>query len=176
MRISLEEALGDYWKSAYLAACQICRSSQDAEDAAEDAFVRYYDSGMQFDSREHIRAWLIRVSLNCARNIERSPWHRRRIITEVTEEGQADTPEYTVGFAPSAEEELMRQERSAALTQAVEELPARCRIVIHLYYYENVSCEEIAEILEISSAAVRQRLSRARKILKNKLKEVISDD
>ncbi len=176
MWIPLEEALKDYWKSTYLAAYQICRNSQDAEDAAEDAFVRYYDSNIDFDSREHIRAWLIRASLNRARDFQRTPWNRKRSITEAAEDGTADLPEYADRLAPSAEEELLRQERSAALTQAVAELPARCRIVIHFYYYENASCEEIAEVLGISNAAVRQRLSRARKILKNKLKEVISDD
>ena len=60
----------------------ICRNQQDAEDVVQDTFIQYHTYKKEFDTEEHIRAWLIRVAINKAKNITRSFWHRNKCNLE----------------------------------------------------------------------------------------------
>ncbi len=177
LRLSAQEALDAYWKSICLAAYQICCNIQDAEDAAADAFVKYCSTEKQFESRDHLRIWLFRVAINRARDISGSFWRKKNAeLEEGTSFDSEKLIRETILLSPSAEEELLKKERSSALTKAVEALPEAYRIVIHLYYYDEVSCRDISKVLGLSEAAVRKRLCRGRNLLKEILKEDFSDD
>ena len=131
----------------------------DAEEAAQDAFIQYHISKKEFDSEEHIRAWLIRVTINKAKNAAKSFWRRNRTSLE----DQLTTLSF-------------ESEEASQVFEAVMQLAPKYRIVVHLFYYEDYSVREIAEILKISEANVKTRLSRARAMLRDTLKEVWSDD
>ncbi|MBQ5951213.1 MAG: sigma-70 family RNA polymerase sigma factor [Lachnospiraceae bacterium] len=168
MRIDTEELLQELWGHVYGAAYSVTGSRMDAEDAAQDAFVRYHTCRKEFENREHIRAWLIRVAVNRARDLAGAFWRRNRVSLE-------DAPELQEN-APGADEEQVRAEKMRDLRRAVWSLPGKYRAVLYLYYYEDCPCEEIAKALGMTSAGVRKRLSRARGMLKELLSEEWKDD
>ena len=159
MRQSVQELAASYQGSLFAAAFNVCRNAQDAEDVVQDTFVQYYTSKKEFESEQHIRAWLMRVAVNKAKNINRTFWRRNKISIE-------DYMETLVFETPAAE----------TLFETVMQLPDKYRIVIHLYYYEEYAVREIAQILKLSESNVKIRLSRGRAMLKETLKEEWDDD
>ena len=154
MRQSLHELAAMYQDNLFAVAFNICQNTQDAEDVIQDTFVQYYTTKKEFDSEEHIFAWLIRVAVNKAKNVTRTFWRRNKVsIEDFTEMLAFETPE------------------SETLFETVMQLPKKYRIVIHLFYYEDYTVREIADILKISESNVKVRLSRGRSLLKEKLKE-----
>ena len=159
MRQPVQELAASYQGSLFAAAFNVCRNAQDAEDVVQDTFVQYYTSKKEFESEQHIRAWLMRVAVNKAKNINRTFWRRNKISIEEYME--------TLGFETPAAETLF---------ETVMQLPDKYRIVIHLYYYEEYAVREIAQILKLSESNVKIRLSRGRAMLKETLKEEWDDD
>lgn len=127
-------------------------SRADAEDVMQEVFLRLVKAGPDFDSEEHAKAWLLRVASNCANDLFRLPWRRREAPLA------DDLP------APEAPE-------TGSVTEAVLSLPARYRIPIHLYYYEDLSVAEIARTIGKSEGTVKSRLFRARNLLRERLRE-----
>ncbi len=153
-------ALAERWgDSLYRAAFAVCRHPQDAEDVVQETLLAYHRSDKEFDSDEHIRAWLIRVAVNKAKNATVSFWRRNRASLE-------DVMDALV-FEDPGDRELM---------DAVLRLPERYRIVIHLFYYEDYPVREIARILNAGEGTVKSRLSRARRLLRTQLTEGWNDD
>ena len=155
MRMETQALAAIYRDRLFAAAFQVCRNAADAEDAAQEALLRYHTSEKQFDSEQHIRAWLLRVAINCAKNVSRSFW-RRNVVP------LADYME-TLDFDSGESREIFRE---------VMNLPEKYRLVIHLYYYEDYSVAEIGKILGLTQSNVKVRLSRGRKLLKEALQEV----
>lgn len=159
MRQSVQELAASYQGSLFAAAFNVCKNAQDAEDVVQDTCVQYYTTKKEFESEQHIRAWLMRVAVNKAKNVNRTFWRRNKISIE-------DYMETLVFETPAAE----------TLFETVMQLPEKYRIVIHLYYYEEYAVREIAQILKLSESNVKIRLSRGRAMLKETLKEDWDDD
>lgn len=159
MRQSLHELAALYQDNLFAVAFNICQNAQDAEDVIQDTFVQYYTTKKEYENEQHIRAWLIRVAVNKAKNVTRAFWRRNRVSIE-------DYMETLVFETPESEN----------LFETVMKLPEKYRIVIHLYYYEDYSINEIADILKLSESNVKTRLSRGRAMLKNVLKEEWDND
>lgn len=159
MRQSVQELMALYQNNLFAVAFNICKNAQDAEDVVQDTFVRYYTIKKEFDNEQHVRAWLIRVTINKAKNINHTFWKQNKIsIEEYMETMVFDTPE------------------ASDLFEAVMNLPEKYRIVTHLFYYEDYNIHEISTILKLSESNVKVRLSRARKLLKEALKEEWDND
>ena len=152
MKIDFDKTYDKYADRLYAAAFNICRQQQDAEDAVQDAMIRLYNSDRDFESEEHIKAWLLRVVINAAKSTKRLFWNRNRSSYE----------EYmdSLTFEEPSDRTLMDE---------VLALPEKYRIVIHLFYYEEYKIREIAEILKLSENTVKTRLLNGRKLLKTKL-------
>ncbi len=159
MRQTVQELATLYQSNLFAVSFNICKNAQDAEDIVQDTFVQYYTTKKEFESEQHIRAWLIRVAVNKAKNVTRTFWRRNKISIE-------DYMETLVFETPEAEN----------LFETVMHLPEKYRIVIHLYYYEDYTVREIADILKLSESNVKIRLSRGRALLKKALKEEWDDD
>ena len=159
MRQTIQELVERYQNSLYAVAFNVCKNQQDAEDAVQDTFLQYYNSKKEFESEQHIRAWLIRVAINKAKNMNLSFWRKNKTSLE-------DYMETLVFETPESEH----------LFETVMGLPEKYRIVIHLFYYEDYSVREIGEILKISESNVKVRLSRGRMLLRETLKEEWDDD
>ncbi len=154
MKLPVQEIVDKYKNNIYAAAFSICANAGDAEDVVQDTLLQYYMTHTNFDNEEHIRAWLLRVAINKALNIQRSFWHRHKVpLEDYMETLSFETPESRDLFA-----EVMK-------------LPEKYRAVVHLFYYEDYSIREISQILKTSESNVKVRLSRARAMLKESLKE-----
>ena len=154
MRQSLEELIEAYQKSLYAAEFNICRNTDDANDVVQDTFIQYYTTKKQFQDEEHLKAWLLRVAINRAKDISRSFWKKNRLSIE----------DYADAVPFESREET-------GLFEAVMRLPEKYREVIHLYYYEDLSIKETARILRITEGSVKMRLSRGRSFLRDVFKE-----
>lgn len=128
----------------YRTALAIVQNPQEAEDAVQDAFLKYWEKAPAFAAPEQEAAWLTRVTVNRCISLLRSPWKSR--VGQLPEELPA-------GPRPELLEELSL-------------LPPKDRAVLHLYYYEGYSTEEMASMLRIRPGSVRSRLARAREKLK----------
>lgn len=132
-------------------AYSILNSVHDAQDVCQEVLLKRLDCGVLFDSPEHERAWLVRVTVNACKNLRRSPWRTR-----------------TVGLDTVAEQAAFQPEQGGVLEE-VQKLPAKYREVLVLYYYMGYDTNEIADLLGIQVEAVRARMSRARRKLKTEL-------
>ena len=159
MRQSIQELVTLYQGSLFAMAFNICKNIQDAEDVVQETLVQYIKTKKEFESDQHVRAWLIRVAINKAKNINHTFWRRNKLPIEDYME--------TLVFETSEAENLF---------ETVMQLPEKYRIVIHLYYYEDYAVSEIANILKLTESNVKIRLSRGRGMLKETLKEEWNDD
>ena len=159
MRMETQALAETYRDRLFAAAFQVCGNAADAEDAAQEALLRYHVSEKQFESEQHIRAWLLRVAINCAKNASRSFFRRNTVPLETYME--------TLVFDSGESREIFRE---------VMSLPEKYRLVIHLYYYEDYSVAEIGRILALTESNVKVRLSRGRQLLKKALQEVWDDE
>ena len=126
-------------------------STEDAQDICQTVLLKRltYPESFQEDRLE--RAWLLRVTANCAKSLAASPWRKRHVALE-------DIYAYD-------------QPEESGLDAALAQLPAKYRAVIHLYYYEGYDTEETARILGRKPSTVRAQLTRARQALARLLKE-----
>ena len=152
MAIDIMEICTKYGDRLYAAAFNITRQRQDAEDAVQEALLRLFRSDKEFESEEHIKAWLIRVTINIAKSTCTSFWHRNRVPYE---DYMDEIP-----FEDESDRDLM---------EAVLSLPDKYRIIVHLHYYEGYKTREIADTLKLSENTVKTRLLQSRKLLKAKL-------
>lgn len=142
----LEELVFRYENTLYRAALAILADAQEAEDAVQDTFLKYLEKSPRFESPEHEKAWLIRVTVNGCKSRLRSPWRKRSMPL--------------LDSLPSAD----KGERETL--EAVMALPAKDRAAVHLFYYEGYKTAEIASMTGEAEGTVRSRLSRARGKLK----------
>lgn len=159
MRMETQTLAETYRDRLFAAAFQVCGNAADAEDAAQEALLRYHISEKQFESEQHIRAWLLRVAINCAKNVSRSFFRRNTVPLE----DYMDSLEFDSG-------------ESREIFREVMSLPETYRLVIHLYYYEDYTVAEIGRILGLTESNVKVRLSRGRQLLKKALQEVWDDE
>ena len=143
-----------YLDCIYKVAINSCKNYADAEDVVQNTFMKLLGQENNFVDDDHARKWLIRVAMNECNSLWRSPWKKRTTsLEELPQEPVFSTPE------------------KSNLYYAVKELPLKYRQLVHLYYYEDYSVKEIAEIMKLSETAVQTRLLRARQKIKEKLKE-----
>lgn len=142
-----QKAFTEYGDMVWKLAITRLKNTAAADDILQEVFVRYIKSKPVFCNREHLKAWLIRVTLNCVKKYV--------------------TCAYIKHFAPIEENiNYLEQNQNDDVYLAVLSLATKYRVVIHLYYYENLSVSEVASVLKISESAVKQRLKRAREMLK----------
>ena len=154
MREPVEDLIRQHQKHLFAAAFSVCQNASDADDVVQDTFLKYHLSKKEFSSPEHIKAWLLRVAINKAKDMNRHTWRWNAVSLDEVAQSLAAEP----------------GEDTWLLTEVMK-LPEKYRIVLHLFYYEDYSVAEIAKILKVSEGSVKTRLSRARSMLKNNLKE-----
>lgn len=142
-----------YFDMIYRLSMSQVKNREHTDDVVQEVFLRYLKTDKVFDSEEHIKAWLIRVAINCCRNVFSNSWHKKVVSLTEEEEGVSfDIVEKTDVY------------------NAVFSLPQKYKAVIHLFYYEDMSIEEISKTLKIKISTVKSQLMRGRKLLKEKLK------
>ena len=149
----IERVVNEYATMLLRVAYSQLNNRAEAEDTVQEVLLKYMEKAPIFQSEEHEKAWLLRVTVNHCKNHLASAWFRKR----------ADLDEGILAL-DNAELEVV---------SAVAALPAKYRAVVHLYYFEGYSTKEIAEILHSRPNTVSSRLSRARALLAKALKEEI---
>lgn len=147
-----ERLLDSYGNSILRYAYTYLHNREDAEEVLQETLIRFLQAKPLFVSKEHEKAWLLRVAGNLSKNKLRAEKIRQ------TDE---------------LKEELVAQQREdlAFVWEAVSRLPEKQRQAIHLFYHEGYSTRQIAQILEKNEATVRSDLGRAREKLRKILKE-----
>jgi RNA polymerase sigma-70 factor (ECF subfamily) len=151
--------------------CRMTGNEEDANDLAQETFVRVFKSCKSFRSNEKFSSWLFTIAANLARNHFR--WHARH--PNISLEAETGESEQTLGGtlpanSPPPNESALAGERAEAVRRAVENLPEDLRTAIVLCEWEEQSVAEAAAILETTPKAVESRLYRARGILRERLK------
>lgn len=159
MRLSVDEAFRRYGDRLFTAAFSVCQNRADADDVVQDTFIKYHSLQRDYENETHIKAWLIRVAINRAKDITTSFWRKNKVAWE----------EYM-------EELVFEEPEDSRLFEAVMGLPEKYRIVIHLFYYEDYAVREIAQLLGRREGTVKSQLSRGRALLKQMLMEEWDDD
>ncbi len=140
-------AYGDMlYRTAYL----LLGNPHDAQDALQEVLLRYMEKAPDFQSPDHEKAWLLRVTSNCCKDCLRFRMRHTYIDLESLRE-----------LLPAPDKQQLVRELYA--------LPARYKTVLILFYFEGYSAKEIAQILGLSENAVKKRLQRAREALKKEL-------
>ena len=132
------------------AMCYV-RNRQDADDIMQDVFLKLYTYGKDFESDEHVKAWLIRVTINHCKNLLKSIKFR---IYEPIEKAEN---------VPDTEQE------QSDLLSVINELKPKYRSIMYMFYYEGYSVKEIAAVTGEKETTITTRLSRGRKQLKKLL-------
>lgn len=144
------ETVEKFFDMIYKLAVAQTKSLEHADDVVQEVFLRYLKTDKSFESDEHIKAWLIRVAINCSRNIFINSWAKKTV--------------------PLSEDLVFNTEEKSDVYYAAMELPHKYRTVVHLFYYEDMSVAQIARCLKTKESTIKSQLSRARDMLRNKLK------
>jgi len=147
------QAAERYLDMVYRVALNWFGRPADAEDAAQEAMLRLWRTDTAFQSEEHLRRWLVKVTVNECKRIALRPWRSRTAALE-----ECDGPVF---------EDRERRE----LFEAVMELPGKYRTPLYLYYYEGYAVNEVGELLDLRPSTVQTRLARGREKLKKMLTE-----
>ncbi len=142
-----------YMDTIYRVAYSWMRNQYDANDVTQIVLLKLYKTTKLFESDDHIKNWLIKVTVNECKMIFRSPWNRTEDITDYAK---------TLDFEEGQYYDLF---------QAVMKLDRKYRVPLMLFYYDGYSTKEISSMIGISEKTVSTRLFRAKAKLKEYLKE-----
>ena len=156
-KYAIEQVVEKYSTMIYRHKKKKMGNKEDAEEVVQDTFlrlIRQIQKGMVFEDKEHVKAWLLKVAVNRGKSIVTLMWNKR---TEGLD-AAADIP--------------AKEGKEAYAYEYVLKLPEKYRVAINLFYYEQLSTEQIAEIMRPKPSTVRSYLHRGRE----KLKEMMEAD
>jgi RNA polymerase sigma factor (sigma-70 family) len=164
-----ETLVQTYQQLAFRTAYLITRNEADAEEAAQDGFVKAYRALGRFRSGEPWRPWLLRIVANEAKNRRRSAGRRAQLALRAADESRPG------GAVPSPEAALLESERRGELLEAVNGLREEERDVVACRFFLGLSEEETAQTLGLRKGTVKSRQSRALARLREELGEEAAD-
>lgn len=150
-KITTEGAIERYADMVYRLALSQMKNNTDADDLFQEVFIRLVRHIDEMNSWEHVKAWLIRVTVNCARKHFDLYWNKNvssMYDDEAVEEAYDGIPE------------------EHPVRAAVSRLPEKYRLIVHLFYFEELSIKEISEITNQKETTVKTQMFRAREMLK----------
>ncbi len=160
--VELEEMIREHSRFVYRVAYSVLRNHHDAEDAAQETFLRATRHRHELDQVQQPRAWLARIAWRVALD-------RRRSASMVSLHDAADHVSRLSAGGASADQLACDRQMQALLERLISGLPRRLREVLALSTVEEMSTAQIAAILGLQEVSVRSRLHRARQILRKKL-------
>ena len=157
LELKTEEIIDKYDDMIYRIAINQTGSREEAQDIFQEVFLRLVRCRDRISGEEHVKAWLIRVTINCAKKYQASFWKKKVSLEETAKEGPDKKAEHFYEAVENADSSVL---------QAVKELPEKYGSVVYLFYYVEMSIAQIGRILGEKEATVKSRLYRARSILK----------
>ncbi len=157
MQYDLEQIVRDNGDMVLRLAVASTGNRADAEDVFQEVFIRLVRSIDKIENEDHLRYWLVKVTANRCKSLFSSGQRKREV---------------PVGEVPETVDRSTDNAVDTPATDAMQGLPERYRVPIHLFYFEDLPISEIARILGSSEGAVKSQLSRGRKMLGSSLKEM----
>ena len=151
----------EYAKELYNIAYGFTRNRDDSIDIMQNAYVVLLESNKKFESNEHIKYFLIRVTVNESLDLLKSASKKRVIKNN----------DVVVNFPETKKEELPYD-----LSEIVNTLPEKYKTILILHYYDDMKIKDISNVLNISEPAVKKRLERARNLLKEIIERNYKND
>ena len=151
----------EYAKELYNIAYGYTRNRDDSIDIMQNAYVVLLESNKKFESNEHIKYFLIRVTINESLDLLKSASKKRVIKNN----------DVVVNFPETKKEELPYD-----LSEIVNTLPEKYKTIIILHYYDDMKIKDISKVLKISEPAVKKRLERARNLIKEIIERNYKND
>ena len=145
--LEIKELVENYTSLIFRVSYCILGNRDDAEDAVQDAFLKYLTKAPEFEREEHRKAWLIRVATNISKNMMMFRIRKETVNIEEIK---------NIGICENDYETF----------ELIMSLPSKYKVVMTLYYIEGYKSKEIAEIIGIKEDAVRKRLQKGREILR----------
>ncbi|MGL4992409.1 MAG: sigma-70 family RNA polymerase sigma factor [Paraclostridium sp.] len=153
--LSIDDIIDKYSNTVYKLAFSRTKNIYDAQDIVQEVFMKVMLLNKNFESEEHLKSLILRITINTSKNLLTTAWFRKttrlqdNLVTYIKEESE--------------------------VYKYVFKLPTKYRTVIHLFYYEDLKTSEIAKLLELNENTVRSQLSRGRELLKKEMKGVELD-
>ena len=151
MKVKINELIDEYSNMIYQIAYQNLFNKSDSEDVTKEVFIKLINNVENFKNKKHIKAWLIRVTINLSKDYNKSFWNKNTTAID--------------------EELKYFDEESQSILRELSKLSYEYRNIIYLYYYQGYKIKEISEILSMNQNTVSSYLTRARKELKNILQD-----
>lgn len=145
----LKQTIEKYADTVYRIALTRCKSIETAEDIFQEVFMRFSEKNPKFESKEHEKAWFIRVTINLTKNIKESAWNKKVVRLD--------------------ENIIFNTKEENDVYGVVCNLPQNYRTVIYLLYYEGYKVNEISKLMNKPEGTIKTWLFRAREILKQEL-------
>lgn len=149
--MDVKEIFSRQFKHVYTTAIMYMKNPDDAEDIAQDVFVKYIRKRIKFKDEAHEKAWFIKVTVNRCKDVLRSYYRKNVELGEI--------PEGIVN------------DNDNAVLHALMSLPEKYREVLYAYYYEGYSTKEISRLLKRNESTIRTQMSVGRERLKKYLEE-----
>lgn len=169
----LEMCIDDYGKDIYSFCKHLTNNQPEADDLYQDTFLMAVELKEKIEYGNNPKSYLLSVALRIWKNKKRKFAWRKRIadVQSIADERDADMGE---SAEPSLEDRITIKEKDESIRRAVNRLPEKLKIVVLLFYMEDLSTAQIAETMKIPKGTVLSRLHQARKILKKELEDVLN--
>lgn len=152
----ISRVVDDYSDTIYKIAYNITGNADDSYDVCQEVFFRLIKNKEKIKNEEHLKAWLIRTTINCGKSTATEAYKR-----------------HTIPLSSVAENMASIKDNYDDIIELVLKLPEKYKTVIHLHYYEELTIETIAETLGVSKNTVKTRLARGRKLLKKYIEKEV---
>lgn len=158
----IERLIEQYGQEVYKIAYFYMKETQLAEDVFQEVFYKVIKNYHKFNHQSSEKTWLIRITINTCKDMLRTSWIKRVTTFGVLQDSEN---EYEKPY------DIEKKETNKELYELIQRLPQKYKEILLLFYYKDLTYEEISEILQIPEGTVRSRLSRAREKLKKMMNE-----
>ncbi|GKV57725.1 RNA polymerase subunit sigma [Sporosarcina sp. NCCP-2222] len=158
----IDELMTDYGQDILQLVMQYVHNLSIAEDLTQEIFVKCYKALPTFQFNSSMKTWLWRIAINHTKDYLKS-WYAKNVVA-TREDLFAQ-----VKSGDCIEQQVMQRQQDDELVRAVFALPIKYREVIYLYYYEEQSMKEMADVLQLNESTVKTRLRKAKQLLKKRL-------
>jgi len=156
----LQRLMDTYGNDVLRTSYMYLKDEQKAEDAFQEVFIKVYKKYDSFIGESSEKTWLIKITINVCKDILRSSWLKRVLLTDRVKSENKDFDTESI---------IIKRDENKLLFDEVISLSSGFKDVIILYYYQEFNTLEISKILNVPEGTVRSRLHRARQILKEKI-------
>ncbi|GFH43487.1 DNA-directed RNA polymerase sigma-70 factor [Lactococcus hodotermopsidis] len=167
-QLDLDKVVEEYADMVYRIAFVRMKNKNEADDIFQEVFLRLVKHHERIKDATHLKAWLIRVTINCCKKQYDLAWHKKRVTMAETQ--------FEIELGNAQEVIFLADDVNETLMTMILNLSDDHKTVLLLFYFERYSIREISRLIEQSESTVKTRLSRARKALKKKMEGEIANE